>query len=38
MTIAVVGEKDLFGDGIVDFDSLVEKLKRYESLIDECCG
>ena len=38
MTIAVVGEKDLFGEGPLDFDSLVEKLRGYESLIDVCCG
>ena len=37
MTIAVVDGKELYGDGLLDFDILVEKLKRYESLIDECC-
>lgn len=38
MTIAVVDECVLFGDGPVDFDLLVEKLKRYESLVDNYCG
>jgi hypothetical protein len=38
MTIAVVDEKDIFGEGPVDFDALTVKLKTYQSLIDECCG
>ena len=36
MTIAVVDEEKIFGDGIVDFISLTSKLKQYETLIDEC--
>lgn len=38
MTIAVVDEENLFGDGPVDFDSLTLKLKEYESLIDNICN
>ena len=38
MTIAVVDERVLFGDGPVDFDLLEEKLKRYESLVDNYCS
>ena len=37
MTIAVVDEKTIFGDGLVDFMLLYSKLKQYEVLIDECC-
>ena len=36
MTIAVVDEKNLFGEGLVNFDALASKLKVYEALIDEC--
>jgi len=36
MTIAVIDEETIFGDGIVDFISLTSKLKQYEALIDEC--
>ena len=38
MTIAVVDEKNLYGEGPVDFDSLTLKLKEYESLIDNICN
>lgn len=34
MTIAVVDEGILFGEGLVDFDALASKLKMYEVLID----
>ena len=37
MTIAVVEEECIFGDGLVDFEDVTFKLKRYESLIDDCC-
>ena len=37
MTIAVVDEECLFGNGLVDFGEVTSKLKRYESLIDDCC-
>ena len=37
MTIAVVDHNYLFGDGKIDMDDLVGKLKRYQSLIDLCC-
>ena len=38
MTIAVVDEENVFGEGPVDFEALTLKLKEYESLIDECCN
>lgn len=37
MTIAVVDEIDVFGEGRVNFEALTTKLKTYQSLIDECC-
>lgn len=37
MTIAVVDSDYLFGDGKINMDDLVGKLKVYQSLIDECC-
>lgn len=37
MTITVVDEESIFGNGLVDFGELTSKLKRYESLVDECC-
>ena len=37
MTIAVVDPDYLFGDGKINMDDLVGKLKVYQSLIDECC-
>ena len=36
MTIAVVDEVDLFGDDLIDFKTLITKLKKYEALINEC--
>lgn len=38
MTIAVVDPTYLFGDGKIDMNDLVAKLKRYQSLIDLCCN
>lgn len=37
MTIAVVDEESLFGNGPVNFDKLTTKLKEYETLVDNCC-
>ncbi len=37
MTIAIVEPSDLFGDGVVDIDKVVERLKKYQGLIDQCC-
>ncbi len=37
MTIASVSKEDLFGEGIVDIDAVVDKLKEYQELIDKCC-
>ncbi len=37
MTIAKIEPKALFGDGIIDMDSLISRLKQYEKLVDECC-
>lgn len=37
MTIAVVDEIDVFGEGTVNFEALTTRLKTYQSLIDECC-
>lgn len=37
MTIAYVEMDNLFGTGLVDIDSVVEKLKGYQELIDTCC-
>lgn len=36
MTIAVVDEESLFGNGPVNFDKLTTKLKEYETLVDNC--
>lgn len=36
MTIAVVDEYTLFGEGLVEFEELTHKLNKYESLVDEC--
>jgi len=36
MTIAVVEEERIFGEGVVDFDTLAAKLRDYEALISEC--
>ena len=36
MTIAVVDEDTLFGEGLVEFEELTHKLNKYESLVDEC--
>lgn len=38
MTIAKVRQEDIFGIGVVNFDDVVDRLKRYESFVDECCG
>ena len=38
MTIAVVDEESIFGEGVVDFKELTYKLQQYEMLIDECCS
>ncbi len=37
MTIATVNPDYLFGNSIVDLDGLVEKLIKYQELVDECC-
>lgn len=37
MTIAIVEPSDLFGDGVVDIDKVIERLKKYQGLIDQCC-
>lgn len=37
MTIAVVDPDYLFGKKEVDIDKVVEKLKEYQKLIEECC-
>ena len=37
MTIAKVSQDDLFGDGVVDLNAVINRIKNYESLIDECC-
>lgn len=37
MTIAVVDEKIVFGEGLLNMDVLVSRLMQYETLIDECC-
>lgn len=37
MTVAVVNREDLFGTDVVDIDNVVEKLKSYQSIIDEAC-
>ena len=36
MTIAIVEPSDLFGDGVVDIDEVVKRLKQYQVLIDRC--
>ena len=38
MTIAVVDEESIFGEGVVDFKELTCKLQQYGMLIDECCS
>ena len=37
MTIAVVNDESIFGEGVVDFDKMTQLLSEYESVIDECC-
>lgn len=37
MTIAVVDERIVFGEGLLNMDVLVSRLIQYETLIDECC-
>lgn len=37
MTIAIVRPEYLFGDGIVNLDDVVTKLKKYQEMIDKCC-
>ena len=37
MTVAIVSREDLFGTDVVDIDNVVEKLKSYQSIIDEAC-
>jgi hypothetical protein len=37
MTIAIVEPNDLFGNDIVNIDKVVERLKQYQGLIDQCC-
>lgn len=34
MTIAVVDEEDIFGEGVLNLEDVVNKLKRYEGLLD----
>lgn len=36
MTIARVDSRWLWGDSVVDIDNVVNQLRRYESLVDEC--
>ena len=38
MTIAVVDPEHVFGNGIIDIDAVIAKLKQYEQLVDECCA
>lgn len=37
MTIMVVDPEHILGGGVIDIDAVISKLRRYESLIDECC-
>ena len=37
MTIAIVKPEHLFGSSIVNIDSLIDKLKEYQKVIDVCC-
>ena len=37
MTIAVVEPNHLFGDGKVDMEILIERLKEYQKVVDVCC-
>lgn len=38
MTIAVVDPENVFGNGIIDIDAVIARLKLYEQLVDECCA
>ena len=37
MTIAIVKSDILFGNGIININDILNKLKKYESLVDDCC-
>lgn len=36
MTIGIISPENIFGDGIVNIDSLVNKLKHYEDIVKKC--
>lgn len=36
MTIAVVDPEYVFGEGPIDIDVVISKLRQYENLVDEC--
>lgn len=36
MTIGVICWEDMFDDGCLDMDKLVDKIRLYESIVDEC--
>lgn len=36
MTIAVVDPEHVFGEGIIDINAVIAKLRQYEGLVDEC--
>jgi len=38
MTIAVVDPEQVFGKESIDMETLIAKLRQYESLVDECCA
>ena len=38
MTIAIVNPEYLFGNALVNINDLIDKLKVYQRLIDECCN
>ena len=37
MTIAVVKPEFIFGDGVINMNAIIQKLKKYQDLIVECC-
>lgn len=37
MTIAIVRPEDLFGENEVNIEDVIDRLKKYQSIIDRCC-
>ena len=38
MTISIINQKDIFGDGVIDMEAIIKKLKICEEILDKCCA